>query len=144
MTAHVFGPSEAERTLVLIRDDGTAFIGDLINTGVPAVPFESLDSWLKQLDDLATMLTGTVFQGHGEAPIKIGALADQRRFLTVLRDLVSERVADGRLSEDDRREVVFALEARWPFYMGVAGNTRREMLAFDADLVAKQMGATVE
>ena len=144
LTVHIYGPSEAERTLVLVRDDGTVFIGDLINTGVPAVPFESLAAWLTQLDRLETMLTGPMFQGLGEAPIPVSAVVDQRRFLISLRDLVQERVADERLSAAERQDVVFKLESGWPFYMGVAGNTRREMLAFDADLVAKQMGASVE
>lgn len=141
-----FGPSEAESTLVLSIDEGRqVFVGDLINVSVPAVPFEGLDSWLGQLDEIERRYAGAnLFQGHGPAPITIEAASEQRRFLVALRDLVRSRIADGTLSAEERNEVVFTLEAGWPFYSGVAGNTRREMLAFDADLVAEQFGAKVE
>ena len=141
-----FGPSEAESTLVVeLEDNGQAFVGDLINVGVPAVPFESLDGWLAQLGEIETLYAGKdLYQGHGPAPIAIDEAGEQRGFLVALRDLVASRVTDGALSAKERDGIVFALEARWPFYMGVAGNTRREMLAFDAGLIAEQMGAKVE
>ncbi|MGB3470423.1 MAG: MBL fold metallo-hydrolase [Erythrobacter sp.] len=142
----VFGPSEAESTLVIeLENTEQIFVGDLINVGVPAVPFESLENWLSQLSELeALYATAQLYQGHGPAPIEISEVAEQRRFLIALRDLVAERTADNFLSAADRAEVVFALEAGWPFHAGVAGNTRREILAFDAGLAAEQMGATVE
>ena len=141
-----FGPSEAESTLVLdLEDDEQAFVGDLINVGVPAVPFESLTAWLGQLDDVERLYAGSrLYQGHGPAPIGADAAGEQRRFLTTLRSLVAERIGDGPLTDLERDEIVFALEAAWPFYSGVAGNTRREMLAFDADLMTKQLGGIVE
>lgn len=140
-----FGPSEAESTLVLIAEHGrSVFIGDLINVGVPAVPFEDLDTWLGQLGEIEKHYVGAaIYQGHGPAPITSAAAGEQGRFLSSLRDLVGKRVADGALSAKERDEIVFELERGWPFYTGVAGNTRREMLAFDAGLVAEQMGATV-
>lgn len=141
-----FGPSEAENTLVLSTDSGRrAFVGDLINVGVPAVPFEGLDSWLDQLGELEKGYPdASLYQGHGPAPIGIEAAGEQRKFLVALRKLVEERITDRNLTTEERDEIVFALEARWPFYAGVAGNTRREILAFDVGLVAEQMGATSE
>ena len=57
---------------------------------------------------------------------------------------MAERVEDGTLSAGERDGIVFALEAEWPFHAGVAGQTRREILAFGAERVALQMDATVE
>ncbi len=141
-----FGPSEAESTLVIaVEGDRKVFVGDLINVGVPAVPFESLDGWLAQLGEIEKLYSDMdIYQGHGPAPIPINEAGEQRRFLVALRDLVGTSVAEGILSLRERDGIVFALEARWPFYTGVAGNTRREMLAFDAGLIAEQMGAKVE
>ena len=141
-----FGPSEAESTLVVSLDGSRqAFVGDLINVGVPAVTFESLAAWLGQLDDVERLYAGSrLYQGHGPALIGADAAGEQRRFLRTLRDLVAERIGDGLLTNVERDEIVFALEAAWPFHTGVAGNTRREMLAFDADLMTKQLGGIVE
>lgn len=142
----VFAASEAESTLaVVLPGQNVVFIGDLINFGVPAVPFESLATWLEQLDEIeAAFGTAQLYQGHGISPVGMDDLADQRRFLVRLRDLVTERVEDGVLSADERSAIVFDLESEWPFYAGVGGNTRQKTLAFDADTVAEQMGATVE
>ena len=146
VTLREFGPSEAESTLVVsLENKEQVFIGDLINVGVPAVPFESLENWLGQLAEIDRLYASAqIYQGHGPAPIKAEETNEQRRFLTALRDLVIARIADNNLSAAEQDEIVFALEAEWPFYDGVAGNTRREMLAFDAGIVAEQMGATVD
>lgn len=142
----VFAPSEAESTLaVALPDRNVVFIGDLINVGVPAVPFESLATWLDQLDEIESSFgTAQLYQGHGPAPVGVEAVADQRRFLVRLRDLVAENIEDGTLSAAERSTIAFELESEWPFYAGVAGNTRQQMLEFDADTVAEQMGAAVE
>ena len=142
----IFAASEAESTVMAaLPEQNIVFIGDLINSGVPAIPFESLETWLDQLDEIeATFGDATLYQGHGPAPVGMADLADQRRFLLRLQELVADAAEDGELSGAEREEIVFMLEAEWPFYSGVGGNTRQEMLAFDADTVAEQMGATVE
>ena len=142
----VFAASEAESTVMAaLPEQNVVFIGDLINVGVPAVPFESLETWLDQLDEIeASFGTATLYQGHGPAPVGMEDLADQRRFLLRLQELVTGAVGDGELSGAERDDIVFTLEAEWPFYSGVAGNIRQEMLAFNADTVAGQIGATVE
>ncbi|WP_420607339.1 MBL fold metallo-hydrolase [Novosphingopyxis sp.] len=146
VTLQEFGPSEAETTLaVSLENNEQVFIGDLINVGVPAVPFESLENWLGQLAEIERLYASfEIYQGHGPAPITADEANEQRTFLTKLRDLVAARIADESLSVAEQDEIVFALEAEWPFYDGVAGNTRREMLAFDAGIVAEQMGAKVD
>ena len=142
----VVGPSEAESTtMVYLPEQDILFSGDLINVLAPAVPFEDLSAWFEQLNDIeARFPTAAIYQGHGPTPAIAEAVAEQRRFLERLQKLVAERVADGRLDHSESEEVVFALEREYPFYQGVAGNTRRETLAFDARIVAEQMGATVD
>ena len=143
----VLGPSEAESTvLVTIEDANVAFIGDLINVGMPAVPFENIDNWFEQLDGFDERF-GTedrLHIGHGPSPVGIPEIGEQRRFLTALRDGVSEAIADDSvLDAAETDAIVFNLEAGWPFYEGVAGNTRQEVLGFAASRVAQQLGATV-
>nr|WP_298413615.1 MBL fold metallo-hydrolase [uncultured Halomonas sp.] len=135
LTFEVLGPSEAESTLLIaLEDENVAFVGDLINVGVPAVPFEDIDRWLDQLETFTARFdeNDRLFNGHGPAPVGIAGITEQRRFLQALRDQVAAALADDELSDDETQQIVFDLEAEWPFYAGVAGNTRREILAFDA------------
>lgn len=137
----VFGASEAESaTLVKVEGTDVTFIGDLINAGAPAVPFESLSRWLEQLDLIEAAFDGDerLYQGHGPAPVYVSDVIDQRRFLTTLDDLVREAMRDGELTKAEEDDVVFRLERGWPFYEGVAGNTRREVLGFAVRTVAEQ------
>ena len=142
----VVGPSEAESTtMVYLPEQDVLFSGDLINVLAPAVPFENLSAWFGQLDEIEEQFpTAVIYQGHGPAPASAGALAQQRLFLERLHILVTERVSDGHLNHSEVEEVVFVLESEFPFYQGVAGDTRRENFAFDARIVAEQMEATVD
>lgn len=142
----VVGPSEAEATtMVYLPEQNVLFSGDLINVLAPAVPFEDLSAWFDQLDDLDSRFSSAaIYQGHGPAPVPAGAVAEQRRFLEQLQNLVTQKVTDGRLDNSEIEEVVLALESEYPFYQGVGGDTRRENLTFDARIVAEQMGTTVD
>lgn len=85
----VVGPSEAESTLIVTVDDkNIAFIGDLINEGAPAVPFESINNWFSHLDLLTERFDSDyqLYQGHGPAPVMIAAAEEQRRFLQTLKN----------------------------------------------------------
>ncbi|MEM7488067.1 MAG: MBL fold metallo-hydrolase [Pseudomonadota bacterium] len=144
LTFTVLGPSEAESTLmVTVEAADTAFIGDLINVGAPAVPFESLANWLDHLDVIETSFDpdDRLYQGHGPAPVDVAAVAEQRRFLRTMDDLVRAAMADCTLTPAEEDEIVFRLERGWPFYQGVAGNTRQEVLGFAARRVADQISA---
>ncbi|MEO1090789.1 MAG: MBL fold metallo-hydrolase [Pseudomonadota bacterium] len=143
LTFHVLGASEAEaHTLVTVPEENVTFVGDLVSVGVPAVPLESLDAWLAQLALLETRFDGhRLYQGHGPAPIAGAEIAEQRRFLERLDELVVDAVADGTFDVDERDAAVFALEAEWPFHAGVAGNTRQQILGFSLQRVAEQKGA---
>jgi hypothetical protein len=45
------------------------------------------------------------------------------------------------VSAAETEKIVIDLEARYPFYEGVAGRTRRQILAFDVERVAGQLQA---
>lgn len=142
----VVGPSEAEATtMVYLPEKNVLFSGDLVNVFAPAVPFEDMSAWFEQLDDIeARFPTAAIYQGHGPAPAPEDAVAGQRLFLERVQNLVDQRVSDELLDNSEVEEIVVVLESEYPFYQGVGGNTRRETLAFVANLVAKQMGATLE
>ena len=144
--ANHLAPSESEGTTVIsIPSERIAFVGDLINVGVPAVPFENLAAWIEQLEELSSAYGNyAIYQGHGAAPVTEEQIAVQRRFLTDLASAVSSRIDDQRLSRQEAAEVVFELEAAWPYLSGVAGNTRREIFGAAAHMVATQMGAEIE
>ena len=108
----VLGPSEAAATVtVTVEDEDVAFVGDLVNVGAPAVPFEDVDGWLDQLDALAGRYDGDdrLYIGHGSSPAGVAAALED----------------DGVLDAAETGRVVFDLEAAWPFLQGVAGNTAR-------------------
>lgn len=144
--AEHLAPSESEgATVISIASERIVFVGDLINVGVPAVPFENLDTWLNQLEELGSAYGNyAIFQGHGPAPVTAEQIGAQRRFLNDLASAVSSRIGDQRLSRQEVADIAFELEGAWPFLSGVAGNTRREIFAAAAGMVAAQMGATVE
>lgn len=135
--------SEAESTVIVeVPGESAVFIGDLVNVGVPAVPFESVETWLAQLPDLADRYEGwTLYQGHGPAPLSEGAIEEQARFLRALDEGVRDAASDDVVTQAELDAIVFELEAGWPFHAGVAGGTRREILAFAAERVAAQIGA---
>ena len=142
----VLGASEAESTVVTeILGEDTAFIGDLINIGSPAVPFESLDTWLTQLDGFEARFDGDdhLHIGHGPSPVTVGDVPEQRRYLETLRAHVATALdGDGIVTGQEADEIVFALEAAWPFYDGVAGNTRQEVQRFSVGRVTEQLGGS--
>lgn len=142
----VVGPSEAEATtIVYLPEEDVLFSGDLVNVLTPAVPLEDLNAWFEQLNEIEKQFpNATIYQGHGPAPAPRDAVAEQLNFLNRLKRLVVEKVTDKRLDESEVEEIVLTLESEFPFYQGVAGQTRREIFAFDAGIVAEQMGAKVD
>ena len=139
--------SEAEVTTLLhIPGANALFVGDLVNDGYVPVPFESTSAWLRQLDTISTgyLHTTTVYMGHGR-PGSLGErVAAQRAYLNDILTSVRARIGDGSLSKADAEQVSVQIERLWPFWHGVGGQPRQEVLRFVAGLIAKQEGATVE
>jgi glyoxylase-like metal-dependent hydrolase (beta-lactamase superfamily II) len=117
-TAWDFGPCESEsETVWLLGDGDVAFVGDLAFHGTHAYLADGhTDAWLRALDraDDAFAGIGTLYVGHG-APAAPAVLADQRRYLLMVREAIA-RAAGGRaeLSEDDADKVVSVMERYLP------------------------------
>lgn len=139
--------NEAEvTTLFYLPSERALFAGDLVNDGFVAVPFEGIEAWLAQLDQIEKRFPNvrTIYMGHGVPGPAANRLSRQRAYLQDLRSLVKAAVADNVLSAEDADRVAFEMERRHPFWHGVGGQPRQEVLRFTAGLVAKQYGARVE
>ncbi|MFN3945237.1 MAG: MBL fold metallo-hydrolase [Allosphingosinicella sp.] len=139
--------SEAEVTTLLhIPEANALFVGDLVNDGYVPVPFESTSAWLRQLDTISAGYSGmtTVYMGHGRPGPLRERVAAQRAYLSDLLTSVRARIGDGSLSKADAEQVSVEIERLWPFWHGVGGQPRQEVIRFVAGLIAKQEGATVE
>lgn len=117
-TAWDFGPGESQSETVWLLGDGqVAFVGDLAFNGTHAYLADGhCDAWIRALDraDEALASVTRLYVGHGE-PTTTAVLAEQRRYLLMVREVVS-RVAGGRpqLSEDESAEVARAMERYLP------------------------------
>ena len=143
---HKMGPSEAEVTSMLyLRDHNLLFVGDLINDGFVPAPLESLDNWLVQLDEIEARFAAdtTIYIGHGPHGPLAPALAAQRAYLEDLGAAVTAAIGDGVLDGAEAEAIAFDLEARYPYWHGVGGNARIEVLSAVAGFVAEQRGAEV-
>jgi glyoxylase-like metal-dependent hydrolase (beta-lactamase superfamily II) len=113
-TAWDFGPGESESETVWLLGDGEiAFVGDLAFNGTHAYLADGhTDAWLRAIDRAEEALAGvrTLYVGHG-APTVPAALAEQRRYLMMVREAVG-RAAEGRpeLSEDEANRLVALME----------------------------------
>jgi len=117
-TAWDFGPCESEtETVWLLGDGDIAFVGDLAFNGTHAYLADGhTDAWLKAIDRADEALAGvhTLYVGHG-APCVPAVLADQRRYLLMVREAIG-RLASGRaqLSEDEANRVASVMERYLP------------------------------
>ncbi|MEM8873197.1 MAG: MBL fold metallo-hydrolase [Planctomycetota bacterium] len=143
-----FGPGEAEDHLVLYRPDtGDLFVGDMISNGVIPVPFESLDGWLAQLDELERRFPDatTLHPGHGASGPASKLIGGVRGYLLQLRSLVETALTeDNKLTADEIADIVFEMETSHPHRIGVAGFDRRTLLGIIAQRIATQLGGTAD
>jgi glyoxylase-like metal-dependent hydrolase (beta-lactamase superfamily II) len=117
-TAWDFGACESEcETVWLLGDGETAFVGDLLFNGTHAYLADGhTGAWLRALERAEESLAGiaTLYVGHG-APATPAAIADQRRYLLMVREAVA-RVAGGRpeLSEAQAGAVTELMQRYMP------------------------------
>jgi glyoxylase-like metal-dependent hydrolase (beta-lactamase superfamily II) len=117
-TAWDFGPCESDSETVWLLDDGDiAFVGDLAFNGTHAYLADGhTHAWLDAIDRAQEALAGvrTLYVGHG-APAVPAVLAEQRRYLLMVREAIG-RVADGRaeLADDETNRVVSLMERYLP------------------------------
>jgi glyoxylase-like metal-dependent hydrolase (beta-lactamase superfamily II) len=117
-TAWDFGPGESRSETVWLLGEGeSAFVGDLAFNGTHAYLADGhTDAWLRAIDRAEESLSGvrTLYVGHG-APGEPALLADQRRYLLMVRESV-RRIVSGRpeLSEDEAGRVVGLMQRYLP------------------------------
>ena len=106
------GPGESvSETIWHLDGDGqpTAFVGDLVFDGTHSYIADGLTAdWIESLDRAAELIdpSATLYVGHGD-PVGVDAIADQRRYLMMLREAV-RRIAGGgeRLEPEAADELV--------------------------------------
>jgi glyoxylase-like metal-dependent hydrolase (beta-lactamase superfamily II) len=117
-TAWDFGPGESEsETVWLLGDGDIAFVGDLAFNGTHAYLADGrTDAWLRAIDRAEDTLAAVraLYVGHG-APGAPAVLAEQRRYLLMVREAIA-RVANGRaqLSDDEANRVTSLMERYLP------------------------------
>jgi glyoxylase-like metal-dependent hydrolase (beta-lactamase superfamily II) len=117
-TAWDFRPCESHSETVWLLGDGeSAFVGDLAFHDTHAYLADGqTNAWLRAIDRAEESLASvrTLHVGHG-APGGPGLLAEQRRYLLMVREAI-RREASGRpeLSEDEASRVVALMERYLP------------------------------
>lgn len=92
---HYVGPAHSgEDMVMLVKEDGVLFTGDLIFKGrVPFVGDADSAAWLKALERLAALKPSYLIPGHGAAASDaVATLQFTRQYLTYLRQKMGEAV----------------------------------------------------
>jgi glyoxylase-like metal-dependent hydrolase (beta-lactamase superfamily II) len=117
--AFEIGAGEAEHmTLYAAPALGAVFGADVAGRGAHPWLLEGRSgAWLALLGDVEREFgtLQTFYPGHGPVGAPAALIDEQRRYLTAMRDLVSERVADGRLDSGERDQVVAEMDRRFPY-----------------------------
>ena len=117
-TAWDFGPCEsAAETVWLLGNGETAFVGDLAFNGMHSYLADGhTESWLRAIDRAEDSLAGVreLYVGHGP-PAGPEVLADQRRYLLMVRETIRSAASARReLSEDEASGVATVMERYLP------------------------------
>jgi glyoxylase-like metal-dependent hydrolase (beta-lactamase superfamily II) len=123
--------SEAQMTtLYSLPQQRAAFPGDLVNNHVHSAPFESIDRWITQLDQITQRLprVKTLYLGHGATGATASLIRAQKRYLVRFRELIQAEVANGEVSHEGRERIIAAMEKAFPHYTGAAAAAPRELL----------------
>ena len=138
-TARDLGPGESvSQTAWLLEPGRVAFVGDLAFNGTHAYIADGLTAhWLEALDRAEEALVGvrTLYVGHGEAST-LGVLADQRRYLLMLRE-AARRLARGapQLTDEAKDELAGLMDTFLP------GVPLGWLVAVGADGLARELAA---
>jgi glyoxylase-like metal-dependent hydrolase (beta-lactamase superfamily II) len=127
-------------TVYSVPSAGILFPGDIVGNAVTPFLLEGRsEAWLAQLDRLKREFPNitTVYPGHGAAA-GTSLIDDQARYLSLLRELVRQRlVDDAAVTLDERTAIVRDIEARYPRHPGVSAIDNLQSLNVDA--VAKEL-----
>jgi glyoxylase-like metal-dependent hydrolase (beta-lactamase superfamily II) len=111
------GPAESvSESVWLVDDEATAFVGDLAFNGMHSFLADGrTGAWLDALDRAEEELGNvqTLYVGHG-APGDLGLLAEQRRYLLMVREAVGRLTGKAELGEEQANEVAELMERFLP------------------------------
>ena len=140
---YVMGASESAAAVVYhLPELNAAVVGDLVNVLTIAAPTLSLDEWLGQLDRLDALLPAdaTLYVGHGSSGPAGRLIADQRTYLELLRDLVTEAMADEQgVSAEETADIVRAIRLAYPHHRGAALLSPDALVEASVGWVAEQL-----
>ena len=144
--AAVMGASESPASVVyFLPEVGAVFSGDLINVLTVSAPVESLDEWLKQLNQMESHFgkaAERVYVGHGPDGPFLPLLREERVYLQTLRGLVAAALrGDNKVSDAETESIVQEMAFRYPHYNGAAAIPPRDLLKRSVEWVAKQIAA---
>lgn len=128
--------------LIYLPKHEILFTGDLVNNKVTPAPFESIENWIRQLDEIKEQFPNvkTVYLGHGAAGEAKPLIAEQLEYLKLLRDLVKIEIENnGKITESGKETIIRKIEAKFPGYAGAAALPARELLKMDIGFVAEQL-----
>ena len=107
LTAWDFGACESEsQTVWLLNGGDNAFVGDLAFNSTHAYLADGhTNAWLDAIDRAEEALAGvdTLYVGHG-TPTGVDVLADQRRYLLMVREAIGRVAVDRARAERGRDE----------------------------------------
>ncbi|MDX2235083.1 MAG: MBL fold metallo-hydrolase [Hyphomonadaceae bacterium] len=119
---------------------GALFAGDVVGHRMtPWLVEGGSGRWLAQIDEMARRYPAddALFPGHGATGPAAVLLGEQAQYIKTLRAHVSARLQDGRLAGDERRAVMRAMRADFPFTDQVA--PMRDLEQRNVEAVAEEL-----
>lgn len=141
----LMGPSESAAAVVyLLLERRTAIVGDLVNVLTVAAPTISLSRWLEQLDRTKREARpdATLYVGHGPSGPARPLIAEQRSYLQLLDQLVSQALDNGSgVNDAETDRIVQTMRTSYPHYHGAAALPPTVLIRESVGWVAQQRKA---
>jgi quinoprotein relay system zinc metallohydrolase 2 len=115
-TAHGVAHTDCDLSMLDVAT-GTMFPADLLFVGrIPSLD-GSLLGWLNEVERLERMGASRAVPGHGPAIVDFGpAMADQKRYLSALRDQTRKAIADGATIQEASGTVAEDERENWALF----------------------------
>lgn len=141
---HQLAPNEAEvMTMLYLPETRSLFSGDLVNSSkTPFLLAQHTTPWVEQLEMLSSQFPDaeTIYPGHGDPGPKNVLIRDQLEYLTLFRQIVSDRlVDDGQISADEKAQIVERMNIWYADHLPVAAIPA--LLEQNIDAVAAELMA---
>jgi quinoprotein relay system zinc metallohydrolase 2 len=116
LTAQPSAHTDNDLTIYDVRTR-TLWLGDILFVRHVPVLDGSLNGWIDVLDKLTRVAADRAVPGHGPASVPWpAAAADTQRYLTVLRDDVRRKIADGKGLREAQETAGYTEAGRWQLF----------------------------